>query len=283
MSERKQVKFEVKSIDEEKGTFEGYASVFRQSQDKVGDIVMPGAFKKTINDHNGEIPLFWMHDIMSPVGLAKVEEDSHGLKVHGAFTRGVQKAEESYLFMKQGVIKSMSIGYDVVKKEIKNGVRYLQELKVPDISLVVGSFAADDMAVITAVKASESLDKRMQEISAAYRAATRTAPFQQMPENDSWLKEIFDDHVIVDKGGSLWQVPYTEKDNVITFDFVNVTEVEQVYQPKATEKALPVTEAVKDTSADDEAAEILKALKAVSIDFDPQAATKRVEELLAKL
>ena len=275
MSERKQVKFEVKSIDEEKGTFEGYASVFRSTPDKVGDIVQPGAFKKTINDHNGEIPLFWMHDIMSPVGLAKVEEDSHGLKVHGAFTRGVQKADESYLFMKQGVIKSMSIGYDVVKKELKSGVRYLQEVKVPDISLVVGSFAADDQALVTAVKADtekagadypwEECVSDMMEEYGDEDIANRVCGMIRARSQGKDIKDKVKD--MLPKINALLEIEPKKKTN----------------EPKAAEKALPVTEAVKDTSADDEAAEILNALKAVSIGFDPNAAEKRVEELLAKL
>jgi HK97 family phage prohead protease len=268
MSERKQFKFEVKSIDEEKGTFEGYASVFRQSQDKVGDIVMPGAFKKTINDHNGEIPLFWMHDIMSPVGLAKVEEDSHGLKVHGAFTRGVQKAEESYLFMKQGVIKSMSIGYDVVKKEIKNGVRYLQELKVPDISLVVGSFAADDQALVTAVKATEK------DVAADY-------PWEECISD--MMEEYGDEDTANRVCGAIRAKKLEKIEGVDLVELLGGINKELDIKPKAKEKALQVTEAVKDTSADKEAAEILNALKAVSIGFDPQKATDRVEELLRKL
>jgi len=254
MSERKLVKLEIKSIDEEKGTFEGYASVFRSTADKVGDIVQPGAFKKTINDHNGEIPLFWMHDIMSPVGLAKVEEDGHGLKVHGAFTRGVQKADEAYLFMKQGVIKSMSIGYDVVKKELKSGVRYLQELKVPDISLVVGSFAADDQALVLSVKAG------------AYS------------EGDALWDECL---------SAMTQIyGHEEAARRVKVMLSNIkfgTEKELDIKPKAVEKALAVTEAVKDTPADKEAADILDALKAHNIGFDSQKAEDRVEELLKKL
>ena len=268
MSERKQVKFEVKSIDEEKGTFEGYASVFRQTPDKVGDIVQPGAFKKTINDHNGEIPLFWMHDIMSPVGLAKVEEDGHGLKVHGMFTRGVQKADESYLFMKQGVIKSMSIGYDVVKKELKSGVRYLQELKVPDISLVVGSFAADDQALVTAVKADT------EKAGADY-------PWEECISD---MMEEYGDEDIANRVCGMIRARSQGKDikDKVKDMLPKINDLLEI-KPKAVEKALPVTEAVKDTSADSEAAEILNALKAELIGFDPQAAENRVEELLRKL
>ena len=275
MSERKQVKFEVKSIDEEKGTFEGYASVFRSTPDKVGDIVQPGAFKKTINDHNGEIPLFWMHDIMSPVGLAKVEEDGRGLKVYGTFTRGVQKADEAYLFMKQGVVKSMSIGYDVVKKDLQKGVRYLQELKVPDISLVVGSFAADDQAIVTGVKTDsdkagadypwETCIADMTEEYGDEDTANRVCGMIRARSQGKDIKDKVKD--MLPKINALLEIEPKKKTN----------------EPKAVEKALPVTEAVKDTSADDEAAEILNALKAVSIGFDPQKATDRVEELLAKL
>lgn len=272
MSERKQVKFEVKSIDEEKGTFEGYASVFRSTPDKVGDIVQPGAFKKTINDHNGEIPLFWMHDIMSPVGLAKVEEDGHGLKVHGAFTRGVQKADESYLFMKQGVIKSMSIGYDVVKKELKSGVRYLQELKVPDISLVVGSFAADDQALVLSVKA--ETDKA----GADYPWDECIADMTEEYGDEDTANRVCGMIRARSKGGDI-----KDKVKEILPKINDLLEIKPKNEPKAVEKALAVTEAVKDTSADKEAADILDALKAYNIGFDPQAAEARVEELLKKL
>jgi len=268
MSEKKLFKFEVKSIDEEKGTFEGYASVFRSTPDKVGDIVQPGAFKKTINDHNGEIPLFWMHDIMSPVGLAKVEEDSHGLKVHGIFARGVQKADESYLFMKQGVIKSLSIGCDVVKKELKSGVRYLQELKVPDISLVVGSFAADDQALVTAVKA------ETEKAGADY-------PW------DECISDMIEEYGDEDTANHVCGMIRARAQGKDIKDKVKelLPKIEAVLdiKPKDKEKALQVTEAVKDTPADKEAADILDALKAHNIGFDPQAAEARVEELLKKL
>ena len=280
--ERKNIKFELKAVDELQGTFEGIASAYRKTPDKVNDIAKPGAFKKTVNEHP-EVPTFFMHDIMLPIGKVNLAEGSGGLDVKGQLVRGVQKAEEALLLMKAGVIKTLSIGYDVIQKEFKDGIRYLTEVRVHEVSVVVGDFAADDMAIITSVKASESLDKRMQEISNAYRQSTRPAQLQEVPTDDSWLKEIFNDHVIVSKGDSLWSVPYTEKDGVIAFDFEKATEVEQVYQPKAVEKALAVTEAVKDTSADKEAADILDALKAYNIGFDPQAAEDRVEELLKKL
>ncbi len=151
--EHKTFKFEVKEVNETTGEWGGYASVFRKEEDKVGDIVDPGAFSKTINDNEAEFASYFPpHDIKSPVGLVTVTEDAHGLKVKGQLTLGVQKANEALLLMKAGVIKTMSIGFDTIKAEFKNGIRHLKEIRLLDVSLVPGNLAADDMAVITYVK-----------------------------------------------------------------------------------------------------------------------------------
>lgn len=146
-------KFEVKSFDENTGEFEGIASAYRKRPDKVDDIVDQGAFTKTIADNNGEIMLtFPPHDTDSPVGIAHLEDTEKGLKVKGKLIDGIQKAREAYLLMKAGVIKTLSIGYQAVKWEMRDGVRHLKEVKLYEVGLVPGSLAADDMAVITGIK-----------------------------------------------------------------------------------------------------------------------------------
>lgn len=150
--EYKTIPFEVKALNESTGEFEGYAAVFRDSPDRVGDIIAPGAFENTIKADGGKVALFWMHNVTEPLGMATISEDEHGLKVKGQLTRGVQKAEEVLLLMKAGVVRRMSIGYDVIKREFKEGIRHLLELDVPDVSLVAGNLAVDDQAVVTAMK-----------------------------------------------------------------------------------------------------------------------------------
>ena len=149
--ERKTFKFEVKQINEIEGTFEGILSAFRKSPDKAKDIARPGCFKKTVSE-NPEIPALYMHDIMSPVGKMSITETDQGLAVKGQLIKGIQKAEESLLLMKAGVIKTLSMGYDVLQREFKDGIRYLTEVKVYEGSLVIGDFACDDEAVISSVK-----------------------------------------------------------------------------------------------------------------------------------
>jgi HK97 family phage prohead protease len=150
---QKTFKFEIKSIDDESWEFEGIASAYRKKKDKVGDIVDPGAFTKTIKDNAGEfIATYPPHDTSSPVGTIQAEDSKVGLYIKGKLVRGVQKAEEAYLLMKAGVIKSLSIGYEAVKAEPIDGVRHLKEIKLFEVGLVPGNLAADDMAKILSVK-----------------------------------------------------------------------------------------------------------------------------------
>lgn len=153
--ERKTFKFEVKSVDDQ-GIFEGIAAAYRKFPDKANDIIRPGAFKKTIQD-NPKVPSLYMHDINLPIGAVSLTDSPEGLHVKGMLVRGIQKAEEVLLLMKAGIIKTLSIGYDTIQREYKDGVRYLTEVKVGEVSVVIGDLAADDQAIITSVKTDQAL------------------------------------------------------------------------------------------------------------------------------
>ena len=153
--ERKTFKFEVKSVNDETGEFEGFASIFRKTPDKVRDIIHPGAFTKTIQENNGMVPLTYPpHTIKSIVGPAIISQTEQGLYVKGTILRGIKEGNDAYLLMKcdPPVIFTMSIGYDAIKADVKSGIRHITEIKLYEIALVPGSLAADDEAVITGVK-----------------------------------------------------------------------------------------------------------------------------------
>lgn len=155
--ERKTFKFEVKSVDDQ-GIFEGIAAAYRKFPDKANDIIRPGAFKRTINA-NPTVPSLYMHDINLPIGAVSLSDTPEGLHVKGKLIRGIQKAEEVLLLMKAGIIKTLSIGYDTIQREYKDGVRYLTEVKVGEVSVVIGDLAADDQAIITSVKTDQALQE----------------------------------------------------------------------------------------------------------------------------
>lgn len=148
----------VKDVSED-GTFEGYGSIFG-NVDSYGEIVMPGAFAKSLAKHAKEktSPLMlWQHSWDAPIGVwDELEEDTKGLKGRGRFILGVQKADEAYLLAKNGAVRGLSIGYREVRTEPDGNNRKLLELDLMEISPV--TFPANRRATITAVK-SERMDE----------------------------------------------------------------------------------------------------------------------------
>lgn len=154
MLERKTFKFEIKQVDEEEGIIEGYGSTFSKIPDSYGDIVDEGAFTKTIKENSNNIVSLFNHYINDPIGKPDLSVDKKGLYAKIKIVRGVQKAEETLLLAKAGVITQMSIGYNTVKESWEKGIRHLQEVRLFDVSPVV--FAANPEAVIIGVKKATS-------------------------------------------------------------------------------------------------------------------------------
>ena len=154
--EIKSFPFEAK-VDLEKYEFEGYASTFG-NVDLVGDIVEKGAFKKTIQERlpKNLIKVLWQH--YDPMGVPKhMEEDSKGLYVVAKVSKTRENLDRLQL-MKDGVVDRLSIGYEVIKREVEETedgkqVRRLKELKLYEFSPV--TFPANEEAVITRVKGRE--------------------------------------------------------------------------------------------------------------------------------
>jgi len=152
--EIKTVKFEIKEVDDEEGTFTGYAATFSKTPDSYGDIIEPGAFTKTIKERKDKIKILWQHSPYEPIGKPlEMTEDEKGLFVKGKISTGVQRGREVMVLMKDKVITELSIGYETIKQEWDKGIRHLKELKLYDFSPV--TFAANEEAEITAVKQAE--------------------------------------------------------------------------------------------------------------------------------
>lgn len=152
--ESKIVPFQLTKLDgdteEEKGTFTGYGSVFGVT-DSYADIVLPGAFKKTLKEQK-QFPMLWSHYYMEPIGIIMAAEDETGLAVTGKLNLNVQRAREIYALMDQGAVNGLSIGYNVIKDEMDrdSGLRKLKEVRLWEISPCV--FQACPGATISDVK-----------------------------------------------------------------------------------------------------------------------------------
>lgn len=137
------------------GSYTAYAAVFG-NVDLDHEVIQKGAFKKTIKEKNGRVPILWPHDPSQPTGLAIMEEDDYGLKIEGQLNLEVQKGRESYALMKQGVMLDHSIGYDVIKEGVEERegkqIRVLKELKLYEVSPLPIGFAANPAAGVEMVK-----------------------------------------------------------------------------------------------------------------------------------
>lgn len=136
---------------EDDGTIEGYGSVFG-NRDSYGDVVVKGAFTRSIDRTGGTIPLLWQHDPAQPIGATtEMTEDDHGLRFRGRINLDTQRGREAYSLLRQGAIRGVSIGFNTVQDTVEEGVRKLRELKLWELSVV--TFPANDLAQVTAVKA----------------------------------------------------------------------------------------------------------------------------------
>ena len=128
------------------GRFAGYASVFN-ALDEGGDIVMPGAFAKSLGKRGkARIRLLFQHDPKEPVGTWEtIAEDGFGLWVEGRLVPGVPRADALRRLIERRAIDGLSIGFRTVKatREARTGHRRLIEVDLWEISIVTFPMLAE--------------------------------------------------------------------------------------------------------------------------------------------
>lgn len=157
MFKHKDFQLEIKSLSEE-GELEGYGSTFGGKPDSYGDIVMPGAFAKTLQDHKKAktMPamLFGHKASELPIGAwTEMEEDKKGLYVRGQLDMDDEVSRRIHSKAKKKQVTGLSIGYELVKFTIDKdqpGIYLLDEVKLFEVSVV--TFPANPKAGIDAVK-----------------------------------------------------------------------------------------------------------------------------------
>jgi HK97 family phage prohead protease len=147
---------EWKAVGGDSGELEGYVSVFG-NRDKGGDVVLPGAFKKTLADWSRAkqpLPLIADHNLTTDGVIGSVvqaKEDQVGLWVRARFSSD-PKAQSVRMKMLEGHIKGMSFTYDAIKhyfgQQAGKSVRFLQELKL--FEATVTPFPMNDFTLATA-------------------------------------------------------------------------------------------------------------------------------------
>lgn len=136
---------EITDLDIEKRIVTGYAAKFGNI-DLHGDMIMPGAFSKTIKergvDGKNEIWFLHDHDSSKPLGKPQVlKEDSFGLYFEAKIV-DTEVGEYILKLYEEGLINQHSIGFSTIKEdrvEPENGIPYyeIQEVKLYEFSSVL--------------------------------------------------------------------------------------------------------------------------------------------------
>jgi HK97 family phage prohead protease len=145
----KSVQFKADDVDNDTRIFKGYASTY--DKDLGGDIILPGAFAKTLSERADRVKVLWQHN--EPIGRpVKMYEDGKGLYVEAKISK-TRLGDEALELMRDGVIDQMSIGYSVPSGKAdydEDGNRLIKELKLYEFSAV--TFPMNEKAFITGVK-----------------------------------------------------------------------------------------------------------------------------------
>jgi len=154
MTQHLNLSLELKQIS--KGEFEGHGSVFGNI-DLGGDVVVPGAFKKSLAEHAkaGTLPqMFWMHKADQVPGLwHEMREDEKGLYVRGELL-DTALGKDMRTLLDRKAVRGLSIGYRTRLADYdKDGNRLLKELEVWEVSLV--SLAMNPLARVESMKTAQ--------------------------------------------------------------------------------------------------------------------------------
>ena len=141
------------------GQFEGYASVFGNT-DLYGDIIIKGAFLKSLEGRSAPVAMLHQHDPKQVIGKwLSFKEDDHGLYAVGELTPNHSIAEDVKASLAHGAINGMSIGFDIPSEgseyDKQKNVRLIKAIDLWEVSIV--TFPANIESRIDIVKSIETI------------------------------------------------------------------------------------------------------------------------------
>lgn len=133
---------ELKTDNARPGFFVGYGATFG-NKDQGNDIILPGAFDTTAEEHAKAetMPaMYYEHNSQEPIGdWLSMSVDKKGLKMEGQLwiKEGIPRADQAYKMLQSKTGKGLSIGFSHITPPIyddKANVRKLTSLRVAEVS-----------------------------------------------------------------------------------------------------------------------------------------------------
>jgi HK97 family phage prohead protease len=116
---------------------EGMISPYDDKPDLGNDIVLKGAYKRSMDQKGNERVFLYQHKMDCPVGTAVIEDSNEGLKLkEGKIVKKLYWGKESSTMIEEKIIKGLSIGYVAEKVGFEKENRLLKEIALHEVSLV---------------------------------------------------------------------------------------------------------------------------------------------------
>lgn len=169
--------------------FTGYAAVFN-NKDLGDDVILPGAFKKSLAEQGMPLLLFNHKMDELPIGVIEAaDEDRKGLLVEGELPKDDPVARRVGVMLKarksgHRALKGMSIGYRAEKHERKSGVRYISQMR-----LFEASFVNLPMNPLAGVETIKSMGLTVDEFK-SLSDREREAHLRSLGLSDGWSKYL---------------------------------------------------------------------------------------------
>jgi HK97 family phage prohead protease len=165
----------VKDVDTKGRVITGYLSSFG-NKDHDGDIIVKGAYSKSIAERKNQIFFLNQHNWQQPLTKFNVlQEDEKGLYFESMPLPDTSYANDVMKLYEAGVLKEHSVGFVTVKSDYKKEeeTRYIKEIKLYEGSVV--TLGANSNTPFTGFKSTmKEVDEEVKTILKAMKAGTFT-------------------------------------------------------------------------------------------------------------
>lgn len=204
--EFKQLAYDLKELDENKGVVTAYANVYNV-KDSDGDISAFGSFNKTVTENFKRIRVLKDHNPTMMVGVPLVidTKDTYGLLTTTQFNMKKDLGRDMFTDVKlmydSNLNAELSIGYKVISRDAKNK-SIITEYKLGEYSFL-SSWAANELSTVQNIKAIKShyglmeliqksydldySDTRLKQIETLLKALTDEPSDDDTPNNEPLL------------------------------------------------------------------------------------------------
>jgi len=157
---------EVKDVDSKQGIVSGYFSAFGMV-DSDGDIIMPGAFKRSIQDWGpdakGRIKHLLNHDPSKPLGkIMELKEDGYGLFYRSQVGKH-QLGQDFVKMVESGLISEHSIGFRTLREQKNDSANEIHEVMLFEGSSLT-AWGANEHTPMLGIKSIKNIDEIKEQI-----------------------------------------------------------------------------------------------------------------------